>query len=96
MMMTTARSQSLEGMTPTITNAPCQSTDPDTFFPDPTEVEKIAIAKGFCASCKADVKNKCLSFALENNLRYGVWGGLTEHERMNLRSQQMRKEHRNG
>jgi hypothetical protein len=95
-MMTTARSQSLDGMTPTITSAPCQSTDPEIFFPDPTDHETIKVAKEFCASCKTEVKNMCLSFALENKIRYGVWGGLTEHERMNLRRQQMRKEHRNG
>jgi WhiB family redox-sensing transcriptional regulator len=93
--MTTARSELLDGMTPTITGAPCQSTEPEIFFPDPTDYETIKVAKEFCASCKADVKNKCLSFALENKIWYGVWGGLTERERMNFRRQQMRREYRN-
>lgn len=94
--MTTAKSEILNTMTPTINDAPCQSTDPETFFPDPTEVEKIKIAKDFCATCKTDVRIKCLAFAIENKIRYGVWGGLTEHERINLRRQQLRKESRHG
>jgi WhiB family transcriptional regulator, redox-sensing transcriptional regulator len=89
--MTTSRSMELIGMTPTIRNAPCQSTDSETFFPDPTEIEKIALAKSFCATCLPSVKSACLSFALENRIRYGVWGGLTESERHNLQRRESRR-----
>lgn len=89
--MTTSRSSELLGMTPTIVNAPCQSTDSETFFPDPTEIEKIALAKSFCATCLPTVKDECLSFALTNRIRYGVWGGMTEGERHNLLRQKNRK-----
>lgn len=89
--MTTTKSSHLNTMTPTIVNAPCQSTDSETFFPDPTEIEKIALAKSFCATCLPTVKNECLSFALDNRIRYGVWGGMTENERHNLLRQKNRK-----
>ena len=89
--MTTSRSMGLIGMTPTIRNAPCQSTDSETFFPDPTETEKIALAKSFCATCLPTVKNECLSFALANRIRYGVWGGMTESERHNLQRRENRR-----
>jgi WhiB family redox-sensing transcriptional regulator len=81
----------LEMPTPrTMDNTPCQSTDPETFFPDPTELEKIATAKSFCAKCEGETKTKCLSFAMKNRIRYGVWGGLTEIERYKLVRQQRR------
>ena len=69
----------------TIENAPCQSTDPEVFFPDPTDREKIRTAKSFCGSCNPTTKSECLSFALTNGIRYGIWGGLTEAERESIR-----------
>jgi WhiB family transcriptional regulator, redox-sensing transcriptional regulator len=74
-----------------IEKAPCQSTDPETFFTDPTETEKIALAKSFCDQCQPVNKNPCLSFALTNKVKYGIWGGLTPDERQNL----LRKQNRN-
>jgi WhiB family redox-sensing transcriptional regulator len=68
-----------------ITGAPCQSTDPETFFPDATEFAKIAEAKSFCGQCNPDTKLKCLTFALTNNVVYGVFGGLTEDERKRIK-----------
>jgi len=69
----------------TIENAPCQSTDPEIFFPDPMDTEKINNAKSVCASCNPTTKGKCLSFALSNSIRYGIWGGLTEAERESIK-----------
>jgi WhiB family transcriptional regulator, redox-sensing transcriptional regulator len=76
-----------------IKNAPCQlkGVDPETFFPDPTEYEKIQEAKSICGQCDAITKNKCLSFALTNGVQYGIFGGLTEQERNNLRRRENRK-----
>lgn len=72
--------------TPMIEGAPCQSgVDPEIFFPDPTDTIRIKIAKDLCGSCPQTTKNECLQFAIENKIHYGIWGGLTEHERKNVR-----------
>ena len=73
-----------------INNAPCQTTDPETFFPDPTDYVKIKLAKSFCAKCELTTKENCLSFAMTNKVHYGVWGGLTEAERKSLERQRYR------
>lgn len=49
------------------------------FFPRPRDHEDIAEAKELCGWCP--VRSDCLNYALENGLRDGVWGGLTEAER---------------
>ena len=73
-----------------IDEAPCQSTDPETFFTDPTETEKIVLAKTFCDRCQPVNKHACLSFALTNKVKYGIWGGLTPDERQTLIRRQSR------
>ena len=75
-----------------INNTPCQTVDPEIFFPDPTDRAGITKAKTLCGNCDQEVKNKCLSFALTNKVHYGVWGGLTEVERHSL----LRKQYRSG
>ena len=85
----------IELNTPTpqdIDDAPCQTVDPEIFFPDPTDLAGIEKAKTLCGNCDTEIKNKCLSFALSNKIRYGVWGGLTEVERTSL----LRKRYREG
>lgn len=52
------------------------------FFPGPRDYEDIAEAKELCGWCP--VRRECLDFALENVLKEGVWGGLTEDERRPL------------
>lgn len=49
------------------------------FFPLPRDHEAIAEAKELCGLCP--VRRDCLNYALENVLKEGVWGGLTEAER---------------
>jgi WhiB family redox-sensing transcriptional regulator len=36
-------------------------------------------AKAICAGCR--VREPCAAYALAHGERYGVWGGLSEHER---------------
>ncbi|MET8217533.1 WhiB family transcriptional regulator [Streptomyces hirsutus] len=61
----------------------CNGMDPAdadaTFFPLPRDHEAIAEAKELCGLCP--VRRDCLNYALENVLKEGVWGGLTEAER---------------
>lgn len=52
----------------------------DLFFPDKGGSTKDA--KRLCAAC--DVRSACLDFAVDNDERFGVWGGLSERERRGL------------
>ncbi|MCG0285372.1 WhiB family transcriptional regulator [Streptomyces sp. PSAA01] len=52
------------------------------FFPLPRDHEAIAEAKELCGWCP--VRRDCLNYALENVLKEGIWGGLTEAERRPL------------
>ena len=59
----------------------CAQTDPEAFFPEkggPTRV-----AKKVCLGC--DVRSECLDYALANDERFGIWGGLSERERRRLK-----------
>src|SRR6266498_4049880 len=55
----------------------CQSVDPETFFPAPSEPADAAVA--LCRTC--DVQGSCLAWALDVGDCYGVWGGTTPRER---------------
>lgn len=58
----------------------CPQTDPEAFFP---EARAHALdAKRVCARCP--VIEDCLAWALEHE-EHGVWGGLTEAERRDLK-----------
>ena len=59
----------------------CSQTDPEAFFPD--KGGSTREAKRICGRC--DVKAECLQYALDREERYGVWGGLSERERRNLK-----------
>ncbi|MFD5454092.1 WhiB family transcriptional regulator [Streptomyces olivaceus] len=68
------------------TRAACHGMDVEdadpVFYPGPRDHEEIAEAKELCGWCP--VRRACLDFALENGLKEGVWGGLTEAERSPL------------
>jgi WhiB family redox-sensing transcriptional regulator len=59
----------------------CTQTDPELFFPE--KGGSTREAKKVCANCT--VRAECLSYALENDERFGIWGGLSERERRKLR-----------
>lgn len=66
---------------PILENAACADTpDPDVFFPD--KGESYEKARRICGSCPERLP--CLEYALIERLRHGMWGGLTETERMRL------------
>ncbi len=63
--------------------AACRDTDPELFFPMSSRGqswEQSQGAKDFCARCP--VVRCCLEFALRTRQMYGVWGGMTEEERI--------------
>ncbi|MGH3294030.1 MAG: WhiB family transcriptional regulator [Trebonia sp.] len=43
----------------------------------------MAEAKAACACCL--VRRQCLAFALRTRQAYGIWGGMTEEERSQMR-----------
>ena len=57
--------------------AACAGMDGDLFFPEWDS--RARPAQAVCAACP--VQRECLEYALEHNICFGVWGGLTEHER---------------
>jgi WhiB family redox-sensing transcriptional regulator len=59
----------------------CAQTDPEAFFPE--KGGSTRDAKKICTTC--EVKAQCLDYALHNDERFGIWGGLSERERRRLR-----------
>jgi WhiB family redox-sensing transcriptional regulator len=49
------------------------------YFPTRRALAAIDQAKQMCAGCP--VRQDCFSYAIDNELRHGIWGGLTEAER---------------
>ena len=62
-----------------VTVALCKQAAPDELFVKGAEQHK---AKQVCASCP--VRTECLAEALDNQIEWGVWGGMTERERRAL------------
>ncbi|MBW3602015.1 MAG: WhiB family transcriptional regulator [Actinobacteria bacterium] len=66
---------------PWASRAKCLDAEPDTFFPE--KGGSTREAKRICAQC--EVRNECLEYALANEERFGIWGGLSERERRKLK-----------
>jgi WhiB family redox-sensing transcriptional regulator len=59
----------------------CAQTGPELFFPEAGG--SVREAKQICRACEE--RAECLAYALANDERFGVWGGLSEKERRRLR-----------
>ena len=66
---------------PWVDEALCAQINPEEFFPP--KGGSVRAAKAVCARCP--VVAECLSYALEHNEAFGVWGGKSERERRRLR-----------
>ena len=62
-------------------DALCSQTDPEAFFPE--KGGSTREAKKICSQCT--VRSECLEYALANDERFGIWGGLSERERRRLK-----------
>ena len=62
-------------------DARCLDADPEAFFPE--KGGSTREAKRICSDCP--VRESCLDYALENDERFGIWGGMSERERRRLR-----------
>jgi len=60
-------------------NAKCHTKDGISWFPEIGESHLVSAAKQFCSDCP--VQERCLKFALDNEIMYGVWGGKSSSER---------------
>lgn len=61
--------------------AKCLEADPDSFYPE--KGGSTREAKRICALCT--VRDECLEYALANDERFGIWGGMSERERRKLK-----------
>jgi len=62
----------------------CAQTDPEIFFPHPSDRAGIAAAKEICNQCP--FIELCLKYALSEPSIQGIWGGTTQRQRETLRS----------
>ena len=65
---------------PWVVFSACRDNDGDIFFPETRGEEKEALA--ICATCP--VQYDCLEYAFEADIRFGIWGGMTEKQRRRL------------
>lgn len=66
------------------TDALCRQVDADAFFPE--KGGSSVAMKRICNVCP--VKQDCLEYALDNDERYGIWGGTSERERARMKREQ--------
>jgi WhiB family redox-sensing transcriptional regulator len=57
--------------------AACKGADPNLFFPERFVVSPVAHT--YCRRCP--VQQDCLSFAIEANENWGIWGGMSQKAR---------------
>lgn len=79
-MPTSPASLTLAETTPDWTSlASCRDSNPDDLFVQGAEQNR---AKRICRGCP--VRTECLADALDSQVEFGVWGGMTERERRAL------------
>lgn len=65
--------------------AACKGLPSRVFFLDDDEQPDYATARHVCSGCP--VRSECLGYALELNIRHGMFAGLTPTQRERLRRQ---------
>ena len=64
----------------------CAQTDPEAFFPE--KGGSTAPATSVCASCP--VQAECLEYAIANDIRHGIWGGMSDNDRRKISRERRR------
>lgn len=67
-------------------DALCRQADPDICYPE-KDGDRGELAKRLCGMCP--VAAECLAFALANDEKFGIWGGLTVGERYKMQGRWM-------
>jgi WhiB family redox-sensing transcriptional regulator len=68
---------------PSFLNAACRGKDPSLFHPARGDKTSAAVAKALCAVCPELVQ--CRVYAMSVPQLKGIWGGLSQSERTDLR-----------
>lgn len=76
--------------------AACDEEPMEWFFGEPTDyssdakhrpsLNKELERKGKSVCNRCDVREECLEYAMENDERFGIWGGMTARERVRLKN----------
>ena len=61
----------------------CSQTDPEVFFPE--KGGSTRDAKQGCELC--EVREQCLEWAIDHDERFGIWGGMSERERRQVKKE---------
>lgn len=69
-------------------DALCAEVGGDLWFPEPSDNVSARQAKSVCRRCP--VTSECLSLALANGERFGIFGGLSPRQRQRLASRERR------
>lgn len=85
--MTTHTIETLFSQATQFPEALCREVDPELFFADTRPGKRMSAyqkqaAKSICHQCVHE--KECLTYALENDEQFGIWGGLDEDERREL------------
>lgn len=59
----------------------CRDYDPELWFPL-SDKTATAVAIAICHTCP--IQGACLTWALDHEIRDGIWGGYTEQERLGM------------
>jgi hypothetical protein len=59
--------------------ARCADMDPEFFFMPETE----ELARSTCMMCP--IRHECLQHAIDNKIEFGVWGGMSDKDRRNIK-----------
>lgn len=70
------------GDLPVFESAVCASVDPEIFFPERGKTSSVKKAKALCLRCRH--ASDCREFAIRNNIRDGIWGGMTFQDRRKM------------
>jgi len=62
--------------------AACLGLNTEMFYPYRTDIEGVEQVRPICMRCP--VRQQCLQFAIDNDERFGVWGGMSAIERNQL------------
>lgn len=62
--------------------AKCHFGDGIKWFADAGERGAVSKAIKFCSDCP--VRKRCLEYSLNNEISYGVWGGVSAYKRRNM------------
>jgi WhiB family redox-sensing transcriptional regulator len=63
----------------------CQQTDPEYWFPEAGgERYESLVAKKYCGECP--VQRQCALYAIAADEAYGIWGGLNDRQRVDVRN----------